>query len=506
MHSSRRSRIHRVLPLILLALCALPAAAQQPGPTLSLDDALRLARGNNPEFLVRQTDAINADWAVRSAYASLLPGATASTSFQYQAAGPQRIGNFTGGDLGLATSPSYYISGYSLGLNYQLSGATLMAPRREQANRRATEAGINAAGYNLDANVTRQYLAVLRNDDAVQLAQQELDRAIDVRRLAQARVDVGSAIPLEVMQAEVQVGRAEVALLQAENAAATERLRLMQALGIEVAGDVQLTSEFPIVEVPWTRESLVALALEAHPQLRAARATEDALETGVRIARSQYLPTVDLSAGLNGYTRQAGDSDFLVQQARNSSASQRQQCETMNQISAGLPSPLPGTPANCSGFGLSPADEARIREGNRTFPFDFRRDPVGVQLRFSLPIFQGLARERQIEAAKVAAQDAAYQVRGEELRLRTEVATALLNARTAQRTVALEARNRSLADEQLRLERERYRVGASSFLDLREAETAKARADRAHLVAVYSFHEALAGLENAVGRPLREIQ
>jgi outer membrane protein TolC len=72
--------------------------------------------------------------------------------------------------------------------------------------------------------------------------------------------------------------------------------------------------------------------------------------------------------------------------------------------------------------------------------------------------------------------------------------------------VALEERNRALSDEQLRLARERYRIGASSFLDLQEAETVKARADRAYLAAVYSYHEALAGLENAVGRPLREIR
>jgi outer membrane protein len=505
-HSRRRFRMIRALPLLLLPLCVMPLAAQQPGPTLSLQDALRLARGNNPEFLARSSDAINAEWAVRSAYASLLPGASASTSFQYQAEGPQRIGNFTGGDLGVGNSPAYYLSGYSLGLNYQLSGATLLAPRREQANRRATEAGIESAAFTLAANVTRQYLAVLRNDDAVLLARQELERAGDVRRLAEARVAVGSAIPLEVMQAEVQQGRAEVALLQAENLAATERLRLMQTLGIEVAGELQLTSDFPIVELPWTQEALVAMALQAHPQLQAARATAEASETGVRIARSQYLPTVDVSAGLTGYTRQAGNADVLVNQARIGNEGQRQQCETMRLISAGLPTPLPGAPTDCSAFVLTAEQEARIRDSNSAFPFNFRRDPVGMQLRLSLPIFQGLNRERQIEAARVAVHDAHQRVRGEELRLKTEVSTALLNARTAQRTVALEERNRALADEQLRLARERYRVGASSFLDLQEAETAKARADRAHLVAVYSYHEALAGLENAVGRPLREIR
>jgi hypothetical protein len=41
---------------------------------------------------------------------------------------------------------------------------------------------------------------------------------------------------------------------------------------------------------------------------------------------------------------------------------------------------------------------------------------------------------------------------------------------------------------------------------MQEAETVKARADRAYLSAVYSYHEALAALEAAVGQPLREAR
>jgi outer membrane protein len=495
-------------PAFLAFIVLLPgaASAQQARATLTLEEALRLARSNNPDYLSRTTDAINADWSVRAAYAALLPGASANTTFQYQGEGTPRFGTFTGGDLGLAQSPAYYISGYSLGLSYQLSGANLLAPRRELANRRATEAGIEAAAFTLDAQVTRQYLAVLRARDGVRLAEQELERAADVRRLAEANVAVGRSIPLEVMQAEVQQGRAEVALLQAENLVETEHLRLVQTLGIDLDRELELTSDFPIVELGWTQDALVAMATQSHPSLRAARAAEEASSSSVRIARTAYLPTVDLSAGWSGYTRQAADSEFLVQQARERMNNQFNQCQQLNQISSGLSEPLPNRPANCAAFVLGADEEALIRSSNNVFPFNFTRDPPGMTLRVSLPIFQGLNRERNIEAAKVAVQDARYRIRSEELRLRTEVGTAYLNARTAQRSVALEERNSALADEQLRLARERYRLGASSFLDLQEAETAKARADRAHLTAIYAYHEALAALEAAVGRPLREIR
>ena len=73
---------------------------------------------------------------------------------------------------------------------------------------------------------------------------------------------------------------------------------------------------------------------------------------------------------------------------------------------------------------------------------------------------------------------------------------------SARRSEQLEARNRELAEEQLNLARERYRVGAANFLELKDAETLKAHADRDYLTALYSDHEALAALQAAVGQPL----
>jgi outer membrane protein len=492
---------------VLSAVCALisPVFARQgPAPTLTLEEAIDLARRNNPDYLAQRNNATSADWSVREAYGALLPGANASTSLSWQGAGTQRFGIFTGEDFGLGNSTTdYYSSSYSLGLNYRLSGSSLIAPGREKANRRAVEATIEATEFTLDANVTRGYLAVLRAQDGVTLARSELARAEENLKYAQARVQVGAAIPMETKQAEVERGRARVALLQAENLVRTERLRLMQTLGVQFDGEMLLTSQFRVNDIPWSQDDLVTYAIEAHPQIRAARASENATDAGVKMARSAYLPSMSVQAGWSGFARQAGNDNYLVQQARDQIANQRESCLLFNRISGGLSTPLPGRPSDCSAIALTPAQEASIRNSNDVFPFDFSREPLSVSLTFSLPIFQGFTRERQIEEAKVAASDASLRVRSEEMRIRTDVSTAYLNAVTARQTVDLEETNRTLADDQLRLARERYRVGAASFLELHDAETVKARADRAYLTALYSFHESLAALEAAVGRPLR---
>jgi outer membrane protein len=512
---SRRFGLVALVFTLAVAPSALPAVvhAQQPA-TLTLEEAIALARRHNPDYLATANDIGLADWAVRDAYGSLLPGASASTSLGYQAAGQPRFGNFTGDDLGVGRTTDYYSSSYSLGMSYRLSGASVMAPRQARSQRDATLASIDAAAFNLTANVTRTYIAVRRAQDGVVLARRELARADENLRLARARVDVGAAIPMEATQAEVERGRSEVSLLQAENLVRTERLRLMQTLGIRFDGEVQLTTDFAMRDVPWSADELVAVAQGAHPQLRAARAQESAADVGVRMARSAYLPSLSLSAGITGFARRAGNTDFLVNQAvesaRGNFAQQAQSCTLLNQISAGLSKPLPSTPADCSQFSLTPAREAEIRQqieaSNRDFPFGYRREPFSMSMTVSLPLFDGFSRERQMEQARLQRTDAELRVRSEQLRIETEVATALANVQTARRSVELEARNAELAGQQLELARERYRVGAASFLELQDAETAKARADRAQLTALYQFHENLAALEAAVGRPLVQAE
>jgi outer membrane protein len=498
-------RVKTVFSLAVL-LCAIgaPAAAQpEVQATLTLDEALALARRNNPDFLAQRNDASVADWAVREAYGSLLPGASLSSSLGWQDAGNQRFGIFTGDDLGIGSSTSYYSSSYSVGLNYSLSGASLFAPARERAARRATEASIDAAGFTLEANVMGRYLSVLRAQDGVDLARAELARADENVRLAEARVEVGVGIPLEIKQAQVERGRAQVSLLQAENLVRTERLRLGQTIGVPLELEVELTTDFAVTEVPWQVEDLIATALASNPLIRAARASEHASDASVTMARTAYLPSLNMSAGFSGYARQAGNEAFLVEQARDQLENQRQNCLMWNDLSSRLNSPLPDRPADCSSFQLTPGQESRIRSGNDVFPFGYSREPWSLSLQVSLPVFQGFTRERQIEEAKAAAADARYRLRGEELRIRTDVSAAYLDLVTASQTVALEVENQQLADDQLRQARERYRVGAAPYLELQEAETVKARADRAYLDAVYAFHEALAALETAVGRPLR---
>jgi len=475
--------------------------AQQAPATMSLEDAIELARRYSPAFRQQANDEAVADWNVRAAYGSLLPSFSASTGVDWQAGGVPRFGNISGEDIGLSRTPDYLFSSYSLRVNWSLSGATLFRLAQERAAREAAHARVDAEAYTLESDVTRQYLAALRARDAVRIAQRELAAADEALKLAQARYDAGAAPRLDAAQAEVERGRAEVTLLQAQALEETEKLRLLQLIGLDLGQQFELTTELAIFEPQWTLEELTQLALDSHPQIVAARANESAGRAAARAARMSYLPSLSIGGGWSGFTQHTRNTGYLIATGQQAASDAMEACERTNDLYSRLANPYP--PRDCSQLAFTDEDRAAILARNDVFPFDFTKQPPSFGLTISMPIFNGFQREAQLQQAAAAAEDAKHQRRQEELSRGAAVATAFLAVQTAYRSVAIEERNVAAAAEQLELATERYRLGAGSILELTQAQAARARADQAHLDAVYSFHENLAALEAAVGRSLR---
>ncbi|HEY2026818.1 MAG TPA: TolC family protein, partial [Gemmatimonadaceae bacterium] len=175
-----RNLVLAALVLVAGAPAASGAQSQSPsGTPLTLDDAIMLARRNNPTYLAETTNRRTADAAVRSARGALLPSANASFGSRYQQGGQQV---FNG--LSFTNSSSTMQSSYSLDLNYRINSASFVAPKAAVATRDAVEADITGAAEQLRASVTQQYLTVLQaqaraslQDTLVATAQTQLDLA-----------------------------------------------------------------------------------------------------------------------------------------------------------------------------------------------------------------------------------------------------------------------------------------------------------------------------------------
>lgn len=503
---SRSTRSWRVAVLALtpglLVAGTSPVAGQerevQAGEPLSLDDAIRIARGNNPTYLSTANDESDATWQVREAYAQFLPSLTVGGGGRYEASGVQRFGVLT-----LGETSDTYLSSYFMQLNYQLDGNTFFQAKSARANRTATVARVDAAAFTLESAVTAQYLAALRAREAVEVAQGQVARWEENFELVQGRVSAGAALPTDGKQAEVDLGRAQVTLLQAENLYRTEVARLMEQMGSDMRSP-DLVSELSVFEPDWDRDELTSMAMAQHPSLRAFHAVEAATGAQVNQARSGYFPTINASATWSGYVQRVGNEDFLLTQQQDNLAGQRNSCERNNAIHAGIDGGLPGyQPQNCGQFVMTPELERQLLAQNSLFPFDYNKLPLSIQVSVSLPIFQGFSRQRQVAQAQAANRDALHNRRAEELRIRTAVGQSYDDLVTAYRSLQIQERNLEVASEQLELARQRYSFGAAAFLELLDAEDSLEQAERDHLAAVYDFHQAMWALEAGVGTRLR---
>ncbi|HEX8831398.1 MAG TPA: TolC family protein, partial [Longimicrobium sp.] len=332
MHIHRRNT--GVLALAALATLGAPLAAsaqqQPPAAGLTLEQALSTARQANPDMLAQRNDQRETRAALRSARADLyLPSASAQAEFGYTGSGVQRFGSEVFG-----IRPQYYSSGYSLGLQYDFNGAKLMQPRIARAQENATARRVEGYEANMVSTVAQQYITALQAGEQAAQAEREVARTVEHERLAKARLEVGVGTPLDLRRAEVQRGQAEVTLLQQRNVYATEVLRLGQAMGQSIPADTRLTSTFSLFEPRWTAEALVEMAQANNPNLASARANMTAARTGIRAARSQYLPSVSLSAGWRGSVYSAGNLNPLYDEALSGTENRFAGCQQGNQLAA----------------------------------------------------------------------------------------------------------------------------------------------------------------------------
>lgn len=490
-----------VVGLVLLAISAVGVAGQQVPDQLSLEEAIVLAKAHNPGFLSTANDQPSADWQVREAWAQFIPSVRTSLAGTWQEAGSQRFGTviFEG------QSTDWLYTGYSVNFGMTIDGNTIFGIPQSRANRTATEARIDAAEFNLESLVALQYMSVLRTMEGVDVAQRQLDRAQQNLQIVRTRVQTGAAAGTEGTQAEVDLGRAEVALIQAQRDLRQARLLLQEQVGVPIDEDVRLISGFDVFEPDFEIKQLMQYAMEQHPSLRSFRAQESASRAAARQAStSQYLPSLNLSAGLRGQAQEATSTRYVRNQLQRQVTSQQNNCAFLNALESGIAGGIPDYDfTDCSQFMVTPAMEQEALAQNSAFPFGFAEVPMTMSLSISLPIFTGFTRERQVSQLNNQAEDAEHARRAEELRLRTMVTNTYDNLVSAYQVVQAEGRNRQLSEEQLLLQQRRYALGAADLLLLMDAQTSVSTAERDYLNALYDFHYNLIALEAAVGRPLR---
>jgi outer membrane protein len=152
------------------------------------------------------------------------------------------------------------------------------------------------------------------------------------------------------------------------------------------------------------------------------------------------------------------------------------------------------------------ASYSRTGSGTDT-RFGYGDDPFSYngRLSFSLsyPLFNNFQREEQVVRAKVAEANAKAVLRDTELGTQESLTQNIGALRSASLRVRVQAASVAAAEEDVRVQQQRYNIGASTLLDLITSQAALATAQQALIQARYDYRIARAQLEALIGRDLQ---
>ncbi|MFN2567732.1 MAG: TolC family protein [Gemmatimonadaceae bacterium] len=405
-------------------------AATDTAPVVTLGEARRRASAADPSAVAARGQIETALWERRAAFTDLVAPTVTGESNYTRFSDP--FFNFgTGAVSSSATSAT-------LNASYTLLGAGKTGElKRARASVQAAEASETATRFGVALATDAAYYAVLADRELARVAADRLRRAEEQLGIARVRVVAGEAIASDSLRLLLEVNRARLAVLRADSALVTSRLRLGRRIGLDGPAEAAPVDATAPAQLPLTQADAMAEMRRRGPEVEAARAAERSAAAALSAEREAYLPEIRI-----GGTTGAYDSQL--------------------------------------------------------FPSALRRSQMTVTV--SLPIWNSGQREISVARAR-ADRDVARAARADRERASAErMAEAYQGYETARAATALAVVGVTVAAENYRVQRARYAEGATTILDLLEAQVALSEADAALVQARYATRLAQAQIEALLGR------
>ncbi|MBI2220162.1 MAG: TolC family protein [Acidobacteria bacterium] len=435
---------HIVVILLVLGVLTVPAplVAQAPPPApLTVDAAVRIALDRNPRARAAAEGVRVAEEAVGEARAPYYPTLSVTAGYTRWETHAFLPGGLLGSDIPSTIGPTNdWTAGLSGRYTLYDSGKRAADLRVAMAHRAAADHEAARVRQDLSLEVRRAFYALVAARDGEEVAATNLARAEEHFRLASERRAAGAVSGGDVIQAQVQVAEARLARVRIESLVRQARGALNTAMGLPVDTLVEAAPQGDSLMPADAIDVTRALAqaVAGRPTIRAAIERATAATEAVAGARSAFGPRI-------GAEWTAGVRD------------------------------------------------------NRFFPSD-RDWRLGVSVSWSL--FDGFAKQHRLAGARAARARDEAEVERTKQTVQAEVWSAHAKLRETHEAIgAAEVLIRD-ADENVRIARERYRVGAGTVNELLDAQAALARADAVRAQAEWDYRSARATYEWTIGRAL----
>jgi outer membrane protein TolC len=326
-----------------------------------------------------------------------------------------------------------------LALNQPLfqAGEAVLGYQQARLGREMAGAYVLNSRQQLLFQVTQAYFGVQLAQEKLGVVQQARRTAQEHLKIAQSRVQAGTAVRADVLSGEVQVAKLTQEEMTASSQVQIAQSALGTVVGLPGAGSRPLApAPQDPAPLPPQLDDLQKIAQEKRPDLKHLELAARVAQKEYAKARFNYLPRVKVLAAYD-------------------------------------------------------VDQRRL--------FGSSADSYTVMALLHFNLFNGLADLARVRETRAKEAQALEFKRDLEDRVRHQVTAAILNLKTAHERLKVARAAVSQAHESLRLIRLRYEAGLTILVDLLTAEDASKNAALSRVTSLFDTYLAQAGLELALG-------
>lgn len=421
---------------LLTLLCINNIYSQQ---DLPLEKAISIALQKNSGLITSENELSRSKANLTAAYGRFLPTLSASGSFNWERTEADNVTIVVGGIPFPGQTYQSESRSFGVGANSNLvlfDGLSNFANlSRSKNNVEAVKLSIEQKKQEVVFQTINLYYAIVEADQLLRVREEDVKQQQKNLETIEERNRLGSVTRADVYQQQVQLGNAELQVIQQKNTLETAKSNLLFYLGLDVLenykySDALTGREKEILSTEINTDydrltNLVSEALANRKDYLAQKLNLESYNDNITIARSGHLPR--LSGNLNY-------SSFS------------------NQVST---------------------------------IFDSRNYSAGLTL--SIPIFSGFSVSNAVQSAQVDAMNYELQVRDSERLIKQEIQKSFLNLEAAKKALAVTEKNVSAAEENLKIEQEKYNLGSGKLLDVLIANTQFQNAKTNYINAQFNY-------------------
>ena len=451
-----RNFVTPVLVLLLLSATATmlaqgaapsPSLGSQAPLTLTLQDALKLARSNNVQFQAALTEQAFSHEDKVQARAALLPSLTYNNDFIYTQPATGPTGSANPGQTASTSVPKFIANN---AVHEYLSQGALQetigyAPysdyRRAKALEAVARAKAEVASRGLVLTVVQSYyglIAAQRKYANAQLAASEAANFLDLSHKLESGGEVARS---DVIKAQIQNNDRQRDLRESQLAMNKARLELAVLLFPTFNENFTVIDDSELAPPLQTFEEVAKLAQTRNPDVRASTAAFQAARFETGVARGGYLPSL-----------------------------------TLNYF-----------------YGIDAAQFAtHAPDGTRNLGYS-------ASATLNIPVFNWGATQSKIKQASLRERQAQRELSLAQRKLLADMRELYAEADAARSELELLKNSAEMAAESLRLTTLRYRGGEATVLEVVDAQNTLTQARSAYSDGIVRYRAALANLQTLTG-------